>query len=117
MDPVDFRNATFADLQGRLTALRATVLDAWLKYGPGTTAELADKSGLSILLVRPRTTELTELGFVCLAGDKQGREGVYRARTPVEVVAWFAEQKRSSLTTAPQAELPNLTLPTRRNFG
>ena len=94
MDPVDFRNATFASLQAKLAGQRAVVLQAWRAYGPGTTAEVSERADLSILTFRPRTTELVELGFVRLADDA-GRKncGVYRVRTPDEQRAWLAAQQ------------------------
>lgn len=94
MDPVDFRNATFASLQAKLAGQRAAVLQAWRTHGPGTTAEVCARAGLSILTFRPRTTELVELGFVCLTDDA-GRKnsGVYRVRTADEHRAWFAAQQ------------------------
>jgi hypothetical protein len=121
MKPVDFRNATLADLQGRLVSLRAEALTAWLKYGPGTTAEIAQRSGISILTLRPRTTELAELGFVRLAerlravssAAASGHEGVYRARTHEELMAWFKVQKEVAHAGAAQTELPGM--PARRS--
>lgn len=94
MDPVDFRNATFASLQAKLAGQRAAVMQAWHQYGPGTTAEVCARAGLSILTFRPRTTELVDLGFVCLADDA-GRKnsGVYRVRTPEEHRSWLASKQ------------------------
>jgi len=94
MTPVDFRNATFASLQAKLAGQRAAVLQAWRPQGPGTTAEVCARAGLSILTFRPRTTELLELGFVCLADDAgRGSSGVYRVRTPEEHRAWLAAKQ------------------------
>lgn len=87
MAPLDYRNATFNDLKSRLSGLRIEVYQAHLDYGPGTTKEIADRSGLSLLTLRPRTTELLDLGFVELIGG-HGHEGIYRARSMAEVEAF-----------------------------
>jgi hypothetical protein len=98
MKPIDFRNETFADLQGRIAGLRAVVLDAWRKHGPCTTEELAERSEISILSLRPRTTELYQLGFLTLAEDQERKgEGRYRARTEAELDRWFHQQRREAL--------------------
>lgn len=80
MEPIDYRNATFAEVKKRIRGARAAVLAAWQKHGPCTTEELAERSGLSILTLRPRTTELYQLGFVELASSQAGA-GIYRARS------------------------------------
>ena len=98
MKPIDFRIATFADLQERLQGQRAVVLAAWVTHGPGTTAEVCARAGISILSFRPRTTELFQLGFIRLAEQQPVKgEGVYVAREYAEHVAWF--------TTVNQAEM------------
>lgn len=96
MDPVDYRNLTWQALSEKVAGARMAVWIAWCKHGPGTTREVAEKSGIDILTFRPRTTELFDLGFVELvpgAGRTGGRthggsdrgmqrhvaEGVYRA--------------------------------------
>lgn len=102
MKPIDFRNATFADLQERLTAQRAQVLEAWRTQGGCTTAELANRAGLPLLTLRPRTTELVQLGYVMLAeAGKQGHEGTYRVRTEAELAAWFAAQQAEAGAVQP----------------
>jgi hypothetical protein len=104
MRPLDFRLATFADLQERLQGQRAAVFAAWKKYGPCTTQQLAASSGLSILSLRPRTTELFQLGFICLADEQPAwAAGVYRAREYPELVTWFDAQCEAA--TPHQAEL------------
>lgn len=78
MKPVDFRNETFADIQSRVEGDRHEVLDALRLYGPLTTRKLAEAMGLAPEFVRPRVTELVQLGAVEIAGA-HGHEGVYRA--------------------------------------
>jgi hypothetical protein len=113
MKPIDFRLATFAELKTRLAGQREAVLRAWQRHGPGTTAAVCMAAGMSILTFRPRTTELFQLGFLCvlergcyiaLGSDTPvDRGGVYRIRTDVELLAWFDAQRAAS--TPHQAEL------------
>jgi hypothetical protein len=103
MKPVDFRNATFADLRDRLAGQRALTLNAWRMHGPGTTQEVADRAGVPILSFRPRSTELFQLGFIRLADAQPAKgEGVYQVRTPDEHAAWFAGEQTAART--PQRE-------------
>jgi hypothetical protein len=98
MKPIDFRLATFADMQERLQGQRAAVLAAWVKHGPGTTAEVAARAGISILSFRPRSTELFQLGFIRLAEQQPAKgEGVYVAREYAEHVAWFTTVNRAEM--------------------
>lgn len=110
MKPVDFRNETFEQVRARIVEDRAAVLAAWCMHGPGTTAEVAARSGLSILNLRPRTTELCELGFVVVdesgkaKGERRKSSGaIYRAATPAEAAAHFRRAQLAALN--PQAEL------------
>ena len=96
MKPIDYRNATFADVQKRIDSGRETVLEAWRKHGPMTTTALAAASGISILSLRPRTTELFQWGFVVLVGGDK-RAGIYRAATPAETLQHFREHQAKAL--------------------
>jgi hypothetical protein len=105
MKPVDFRNATFADLRDRLAGQRALALATWRTHGPGTTQEVAGRAGISVLSFRPRSTELFQLGYICLTETQPAKgEGVYRARTAEEHAAWFAGEQ--SAARDPQRHLP-----------
>lgn len=84
MDPIDYRNITWKEIQDRLSGLRHRCWLAWLNHGPGTTREVAYCAGIDLLTFRPRTTELYQLGFLQIAEEKDGHEGVYRARTMTE---------------------------------
>jgi hypothetical protein len=114
MDPIDFRDAQFADLQALLQGKRQAVLEAYRVHGPCTTRELSERSGLDLLLVRPRTTELLQLGCVEVFEDedekedehdssrktehgKRTHEGIYRARTPGEIHAAFFQSKAEAI--------------------
>lgn len=94
MKPTDYRNATFADLQRQLVHLRLAAWEALAHHGPCTTRELADASGMCLLTVRPRVTELVQMGFAeCVNDDQGGHEGRYRALTLAEAEVLFTQRK------------------------
>lgn len=94
MKPIDYRNATFQDILRQVIHLRLSVWDALAHYGPCTTRELAKECGLDLLTVRPRVTELVQLGFAeCVNEDKAGHEGIYKALTTAEAEALFDRRK------------------------
>ena len=97
MNPIDFSKQTFADLQPLLDQRRAEVHAAWLAHGPTTTAGLAEASGISILTLRPRTTELYQIGLLELIG-KEGHHGIYRARTLAGWEAYVTEQRHLAIS-------------------
>lgn len=85
MNSTDFRDAEFEALREGLEASRKIVYEGWERFGPCTTRQLAGHIGMDILTVRPRTTELIQMGLLCVAGGcRGGKEGVYRARTKGE---------------------------------
>ena len=87
-NPGEIRNDNWQALRERVSGLRGEVHAALLQAGPCTTRELAAKAGLSILTVRPRVTELVELGFAECTGRAAG-EGIYRALTHAEAAGLF----------------------------
>ncbi len=93
MNPIDFRNENFAQISSRLSAQREAAHRAWLAHGPGTTRDVAAKSGIDILSFRPRTTELYQIGLVLLTEGEHGNEGVYRGRFLDEWETWCNEQR------------------------
>jgi hypothetical protein len=104
MNPIDFRNETFDGLRARLCGARAAVLHAWRGCGPGTTRDIAARTGLSLLTFRPRTTELLQMGLLTLAETQDAKgEGVYRARSDSEWLAWLAAQRHAAAD--PQLQL------------
>lgn len=106
MSPIDYRNATFADLRNRLHGDRLSVLEALQLHGPTTTRALSEAMQWDILSVRPRITELVQLGLAELvidASGKRGNEGVYRALTTQEAEALFAERQKAAID--PQQDL------------
>ena len=104
MLPIDHRNATFADLQAKVTGNRLAVLDALKRYGASTTRDLAHAMGWEVLSVRPRLTELYQLGFVrCL--EREGHEGTYEALTGSEARQLHAQRQAEALGTETQLGL------------
>lgn len=102
MSPINYRDATWRDIQGRLCSLRASVYEALLEFGPCTTRELTKYCDIDLLSIRPRMTELVQLGFaVCL--DERGTEGTYRALTVTEAEALFTARQLAAQD--PQAML------------
>lgn len=97
MKPVDFRNETFREVLQRVGESRLAVLDALRRLGPRTTRALAAEMGVDILDVRPRVTELYQIGAVAQVGG-EGREGVYAARTEGEWMDWFGSEQRAATT-------------------
>ena len=103
MIPIDYRQETWDSLQGRINADRRAVLNAWRFHGPGTTREVAQRSGIDLLTFRPRTTDLHQLGFVVIdetAQPRRGHEGTYRALRDEEVLAEFSARCRAARTSA-----------------
>jgi predicted transcriptional regulator len=92
MSPLDYRTATWQDVRGRLVHLRASVYDALMEHGPCTTRELADACGIDLLTVRPRVTELLQLGLVECIGGK-GNNGQYRALTLAQAEDAFRQHQ------------------------
>jgi len=108
MKPIDFRNATWNEVREQLAGRMLVVYEAWQKHGPGTTREIAERSGLDILTVRPRTTNLFALGFVHLV-EQAGHEGIYAAVPESAALEHFTQRQRDARADA--AQLP-LRLPT-----
>lgn len=103
MKPIDFRNATWNDIREQLAGRMLVVYEAWQRYGPGTTREIAERSGLDILTVRPRTTNLFALGFVQLI-EQAGHEGIYSAVPEQIALENFTTHQREA--RAEGAQLP-----------
>ena len=96
MKSISYRNASFEAIRAQLSGLRQQVYSAYVSYGPGTTREMAQKSGVSLLTLRPRVTELLQLGFVeVVDGSENSREAIYIA-IPVDMVKerfeWLQKQ-------------------------
>lgn len=106
MKAIDYRDCTFRDIQARLHGDRASVLEALQLHGPATTRDLARAMEWDILSVRPRVTELVQLGLAELVPEPDGRtcrEGSYRALSTSEAEALFYWRQRAAQD--PQTEL------------
>jgi hypothetical protein len=107
MKPLDYRRATWADVQGRVSGLRLRTLLALQKHGPCTTRALAGVCTADILTIRPRVTELIQLGFVqAVPGQAQGHEGVYRALSLAETQSLFARRRAAAQARSSALDLP-----------
>jgi hypothetical protein len=105
MKPIDYRNETWEQVNERVDALRAVVYRAFQIHGACTTRQLAHLSGIDILTLRPRVTELYQLGLVELANPETGGgEGVYQAVLIPVAKARF-ERKKAEAT---EAQMPLL---------
>lgn len=106
MQPIDFRNATFAELRGHLVKKREAVWLDWQAYeirhgtAGATTRQVCLWAGRDILQFRPRCTELFQMGVLKLADSQHStpsplnsREGAYVLRSMPEWEAWCAEQR------------------------
>ena len=101
MNPSDLRNANFTTLRATLPAKRAAVLAAFAVYGPATTRQAAGEAGIDILTLRPRATELEQMGLlVCVGNQIQDgiAHGVYRVATQPEWENWRARQLDSQVS-------------------
>ncbi|MCE5278878.1 MAG: hypothetical protein LLG03_12720 [Planctomycetaceae bacterium] len=97
MTPADIRDSNWTAIREHLSGRIAEVYTAWIIHGPATTRQLAQKSGIDILNVRPRTTDLVDIGLVEFV-DTQNGEGIYRARRQDEWDAWAAFQRSAPVT-------------------
>ena len=98
MKPIDYRTATWEGIQSHLTNDRFATLQALRQFGPCTTRQLAEAMDWDILCVRPRVTELYQLGFCELLSKElrdpaPGREGIYQALTDEQAHSRFRQQQ------------------------
>jgi hypothetical protein len=106
MKPIDYRNATWADVQTRVNGWRLSTLRALQAHGPCTTRALAAACSADVLTIRPRVTELIQLGFVQLVpGETRDHQGVYRALSAAETQSLFATRRAAALSRPVQPEL------------
>lgn len=87
MSTTDWRNRAWTEIVGRLADDRLAVYNALSVWGPCTTRQLAKLMQMDILSVRPRVTELCQMGFAReitvpeyqRQQDQSNREGYYIA--------------------------------------
>lgn len=80
MTPNEISVKNWSDIAAQMDGLRARVWEAMTE--PGTTRQIAARIDVSAFSVRPRVTELLQMGLVKLVG-REKREGVYVA-VPLE---------------------------------
>ena len=102
MKPIDHRNTTWQAVREHLAGRRLAVYAELARLGPCTTRELAFRSGMDILTVRPRVTELLELGFAGMVTPddpaKPGKEGQYYAIAEAEALQAFLARQSAAAT-------------------
>ena len=94
MNPAALRDANFEGLRDTLTERRADVYRAFFAFGPCTTVACAERSGIGLLTLRPRATELEQMGLIeCVNTVVIGRtaNGIYRVREREAWEAWRAQ--------------------------
>lgn len=104
MRAVDFRNFTWAQVREHIGDDMRRVHEAWRAHGPGTTRQVAERSGISLLTLRPRTTDLYHLGMVEITGW-DGSAGVYQhvSETAASVAQKWKQEPRPQQVQEPRA--------------
>ncbi len=110
MKPIDHRNATWNEVRENLAGRRLAVYSELARLGPCTTQDLAALSGMDILTVRPRVTELVQLGFAVLIPpanrEKPGREGIYKALPEEQALQVFRARQAEAASGQLNLKLP-----------
>lgn len=93
MTPTDIRNMSWEEIRSRVHGDREQVWIRLHRFPGVTTRGLASHMNWDILRVRPRVTELVQLGLARIDGSI-GREGTYRALDWREArIAWEAGRR------------------------
>lgn len=98
----DIKLDNWQAVQSRLTDHRLAVWQALAHRGESTSRKLANYMDEDVLTIRPRLTELLQMGFVILTG-KVGHEGTYRACSREEARRAF--DLKQSQSNNPQLEM------------
>lgn len=94
MNPAALRNTNFESLRASLADRCADVYRAFTEHGPCSTAQLAERTGIGLLSLRPRTTDLHDLGLLCAAGERMEngkRATIYAVTDRATWQQWRAE--------------------------
>lgn len=78
MKTTDPRDMTWQEIQGKLDGLREQIHRWLMHHGPATTEAISQNTGIGLLTVRPRVSELCAWGFAECVG-KEKHQGIYRA--------------------------------------
>jgi len=101
MKSIDYRNATWEEIKNNLVGLRMEVYRAWCHFGPGTTRQIAERSGLSILTLCPRSTELYQMGLLREVSETERKQiapagyrgGVYEVVSELDAETLFRKRQ------------------------
>jgi len=94
----EIKRLNWSEIRARVTGPRMSVHATLLGMGrSATTREVAEALRWSVLTVRPRVTELIQLGYVECVGRRDG-EGLYRARDEREAHAAHAASLADRIT-------------------
>ena len=72
----EIKRQVWRQIREQATGQRRLVWEAYRDHGPCTSKAISAATGISLWNVRPRTTELLQMGLLKLVG-KDGRDGVY----------------------------------------
>ena len=78
LDTEELKRDNWRSMRPQLPEMLIRCYEAWKVHGPGSTKDIAAHSGIPLLTLRPRTTQLYKLGYVRLVG-RLNRDGIYRA--------------------------------------
>lgn len=91
--PEQIRNLSFDQVKAHVDGDRERCWTSLMLGGPMTTRQLAARIEIDLLTVRPRVSELVDLGFVVCTG-KDGHEGIYQAVPVCEAQAAHSRRQR-----------------------
>jgi hypothetical protein len=97
MKPTDYRYMTWEDIQEHLVEDRLAVYNSLQVWGPCTTRQLGVYMSLDVLSVRPRVTELCQMGLARVVEvplEKRREDGSVREGYYVAVSRSEAEKVR-----------------------
>lgn len=110
MNPGDVRNLTWQEVQNLVTGARERVFAALREGGPMTTTRIAAATGIHLLTVRPRVSELVDLGLVrCTGRSETSKEGVYEALPEHEARAAHDARHAATQPRSTQVLMPFVT--------
>ncbi len=75
----DLRHAHYAEIEPSLSGNRQLVYNALVLVGSSTPIELAARMGWDKTSVRPRISELRDMGLVVATGERRRGEHVFHA--------------------------------------
>lgn len=97
MKPIDYRNENWVHVRDRVTGQRLAVYEAWKRFGPGTTREVAERFGMDLLTFRPRSTELYQLGYLRVEDPNvRACEGRYYAVSEAAALKDFLDRQAAA---------------------